>query len=205
MSSNKEFLWKVAELFALHGAKTLTMDDIAKEFSMSKKTLYQIYKTKEDLLTEVLDHKLDLIVETLLLNDSKSDNAIERMFLREKDFEKFSHTNKTTFIRQLIKYYPSIYNQHVLSIDERISKIITHNIKLGRQQGFYRTDFEERLYIKFLLQLMFSYEESPLFENEENNRQCFCFEVMVFYMHSISTTKGKEFLNEFDFKKHQGK
>ena len=201
MSSNKEFLLKVAELFALHGAKTLTMDDIAKEFSMSKKTLYQLYKNKEDLLIEVLDHKLDLVVETLLLNDSKSDNAIERMFLREKDFESFSQTNKTTFIRQLIKYYPSIYAQHVLSIDEKISKIVTHNIKLGREQGYYRSDFDERLYIRFLLQLMFSYEDSPLFENEANDRNCFCFEVMVFYIQSISTNKGKDFLENFDFKR----
>ena len=141
MSSKREFLLKVADLFADNGAKTLTMDDIAKEFSMSKKTLYQLYKNKEDLLTEVLDHKLDLVVEALLLNDSKTDNAIERMFLREKDFESFSRTNKTTFIRQLIKYYPSIYNQHILSIDEKISKIIIHNIKLGREQGYYRAGF----------------------------------------------------------------
>ncbi|KIA90368.1 TetR/AcrR family transcriptional regulator [Kaistella jeonii] len=200
MSADKEFLLKVAELFAENGAKTLTMDDIAKEFAMSKKTLYQLYKNKEDLLTEVLDYKMDLIVETLLLNDSKTDNAIERMFLREKDFENFSRTNKTTFIRQLIKYYPSIYNQHILSIDEKISKIVTHNIKLGRQQGYYRTDFDERLYIKFLLQLMFSYEDSPLFENEVNDRQSFCLKVMVFYMHSIATKKGKDFLKDFDFK-----
>ncbi|MBF8456330.1 TetR/AcrR family transcriptional regulator [Kaistella sp. G5-32] len=203
MSADKEFLLKVAELFAENGAKTLTMDDIAKEFAMSKKTLYQHYKNKEDLLTEVLDYKLDLVVETLLLNDSKSENAIERMFLREKDFESFSRTNKTTFIRQLIKYYPSIYNQHILSIDEKISKIVTHNIKLGRDQGYYRTDFDERLYIKFLLQLMFSYEDSPLFENEVNDRQCFCLEVMVFYMHSIATKKGKDFLKDFDFKKEE--
>lgn len=203
MSADKEFLLKVAELFAENGAKTLTMDDIAKEFAMSKKTLYQLYKNKEDLLTEVLDYKLDLVVETLLLNDSKSENAIERMFLREKDFESFSRTNKTTFIRQLIKYYPSIYNQHILSIDEKISKIVTHNIKLGRQQGYYRTDFDERLYIKFLLQLMFSYENSPLFENEVNDRQCFCLEVMVFYMHSIATKKGKDFLKDFDFKQEE--
>lgn len=203
MSADKEFLLKVAELFAENGAKTLTMDDIAKEFAMSKKTLYQHYKNKEDLLTEVLDYKLDLVVETLLLNDSKSENAIERMFLREKDFESFSRTNKTTFIRQLIKYYPSIYNQHILSIDEKISKIVTHNIKLGREQGYYRADFDERLYIKFLLQLMFSYEDSPLFENEVNDRQCFCLEVMVFYMHSIATKKGKDFLKDFDFKKEE--
>lgn len=204
MSLNKEFLLRVADLFAENGAKTLTMDDIAKAFSMSKKTLYQQYKNKEDLLTEVLDYKLDLIIETLLLNDSKSDNAIERMFLREGDFENVARTNKTIFIRQLIKYYPSIYNQHMLSIDEKVSKIVIHNIKLGREQGLYRSDFDERLYIKFLLQLMFSYENSPLFENQTCNRGSFCFEAMVFYIHSIATLEGKKFLSEFNFK-HQEK
>ncbi len=43
MEENKIFLKKVSDLFYLHGAKSLTMDEIAREFSMSKKTLYQQY------------------------------------------------------------------------------------------------------------------------------------------------------------------
>lgn len=205
MSVKNEFLSKVTLLFADNGAKTLTMDDIAKEFGMSKKTLYQLYKNKEDLLTEVLDFKLNEVIEALLLNDSQTENAIERMFLREKDFENISRTNKTTFIRQLIKYYPTIYNQHILSIEEKIGKIILHNIAMGRDQGFYRANFDGQLYIKFLLQLMFSYENSPLFENEKSDRESFCFEAMVFYMHSICTKKGKDFLENFDFKLEERK
>ncbi|HAI79685.1 MAG TPA: TetR/AcrR family transcriptional regulator, partial [Chryseobacterium sp.] len=56
---DKKFLEKVVELFIDNGAKTLTMDDIAKEFGMSKKTLYQKYANKEALLEDVLAFKLE--------------------------------------------------------------------------------------------------------------------------------------------------
>jgi AcrR family transcriptional regulator len=52
MDDKKCFLEKLFKLFQVYGAKTLTMDDIAKEFSISKKTLYQKYSHKEDLICD---------------------------------------------------------------------------------------------------------------------------------------------------------
>ena len=55
MDDKKYFLEKLFEMFHIYGVKTLTMDDIAKEFSISKKTLYQKYSHKENLICDVLD------------------------------------------------------------------------------------------------------------------------------------------------------
>jgi AcrR family transcriptional regulator len=55
MEDKNFFLNKLLSMFRIYGAKTLSMDDIAKEFSISKKTLYQKYKNKEDLIHEVLE------------------------------------------------------------------------------------------------------------------------------------------------------
>ena len=52
---DKNVFRKLFEMFHIYGVKTLTMDDIAKEFSISKKTLYQKYSHKEDLICDVLD------------------------------------------------------------------------------------------------------------------------------------------------------
>ena len=200
MSDNKDFLKKVSELFLDNGAKTLTMDDIAKEFSISKKTLYQQYKNKEELLEAVLEFKLNTIIENIHLIDNSTDNAIEKMILPEKDFENFSRTNKSLFIRQLLKYYPAIFNQHIIiNMNQKISKLLILNVENGREQGLYRNDFDEKLYIKFFLQIMLSYESSPLFEDEEIDRECFCFEAVMFYLHSIATDKGKLFLKKIKY------
>ena len=55
MDDKKYFLEKLFEMFHIYGVKTLTMDDIAKEFSISKKTLYQKYSHKEIKIILIID------------------------------------------------------------------------------------------------------------------------------------------------------
>ena len=88
MEENIEFLCKAADLFIENGAKTLTMDDIAKEFGISKKTLYQKYKNKEELIEEVLYYKLVELIERLQFLDENIENAVERMICRDEQIEK---------------------------------------------------------------------------------------------------------------------
>ena len=86
MENKNQFLEKATELFIEHGSKTLTMDDVAREFGISKKTLYQKYKNKEALLEEVLDFKLNHIIQKMQKLDVEVENAVERMFGKLKHF-----------------------------------------------------------------------------------------------------------------------
>ena len=194
MDENTAFLEKASQLFIENGAKTLTMDDIAKEFGMSKKTLYQKYANKEALLSDVLQFKLKEVIEKINELDIKIENAIERMFCRDEQIEKAVQTNKLLFIRQLIKYYPTIFNQHMMHFSERFTEVIIHNIKRGREQGYYRDDFDEKLYGKMFFQLIMSYDSSPFFNTEEIDRTHFNNEAMKFFMYAITTEKGKNYL-----------
>lgn len=197
MCEKTQFLEKLAELFLENGAKTFTMDDIAKAFSVSKKTLYQNYKNKEALLQEVLAFLLKKLIVELKDYENKDLNPIERMLLREPEIESISETNRTVFIRQLIKYYPNIYNQHIIDINNAVSEILVANIEKGRAQGLYKKEFDALVYAKYLLELMFAYDRSPLFEDEQElSRREYCEGVIQFYLNAIVTPKGFEILNQ---------
>ncbi|MDY3521627.1 TetR/AcrR family transcriptional regulator [Riemerella anatipestifer] len=194
------FLKKVSELFVQNGAKSLTMDDIAKAFSISKKTLYQNYKNKEVLLEEVLDFLLKQLLEQLKAEEEKSLNPIEKMLLRETKIEQISENNRTVFVRQLIKYYPEIYNIHIVNVYKGIYEILKHNVIKGREQGLYEKDFDIETYAKYFLELMFAFDSSPLFEEEQKiGRSNYCQGVVRFYLNAIVTPKGKEFLNQLTY------
>ncbi|MBT0555951.1 TetR/AcrR family transcriptional regulator [Riemerella anatipestifer] len=194
------FLKKVSELFVQNGAKSLTMDDIAKAFSISKKTLYQNYKNKEVLLEEVLDFLLKQLLEQLKAEEEKSLNPIEKMLLRETKIEQISENNRTVFVRQLIKYYPEIYNMHIVNVYKGIYEILKHNVIKGREQGLYEKDFDIETYAKYFLELMFAFDSSPLFEEEQKiGRSNYCQGVVRFYLNAIVTPKGKEFLNQLTY------
>ncbi|SRR5690606_20286261 len=195
---DKNFLEKVVMLFIENGAKTLTMDDIAKEFGMSKKTLYQHYKNKEALLEDVLAFKLNDVIEQLNMLDDTVENAVERMFCRDQQIEEAVKSNKSLFIRQLVRYYPAIFNKHISEFSDRFTDVLLRNIKKGREQGYYRTDFNETAYAQLFFSLIMSYDSSPFIDNEIFDRNHFHEEVVLFYMNAITTEEGKKFIKQYN-------
>ena len=194
MDEKTIFLSKAAELFIDNGAKTVTMDEIAKEFGISKKTLYQKYKNKEELLEEVLKYKLEEVINRLQYLDDNVENAIERMFCRDEEIDKVSHANNNILIRQLLKYYPTIFHKHMLNFSSKFSEVLVHNIEKGRQQGFYREDFNAEIYAKIFFQLVMSYDSSPYFDTDVIEREYFMQEALMLYLNAITNEKGKEVL-----------
>jgi AcrR family transcriptional regulator len=194
MEEKTNFLSKATQLFIENGAKSVTMDEIAKEFGISKKTLYQKYKNKEELLEEVLKYKLQEVIERLKYLDENIDNAVARMYCRDEEIDKVSHSNNNILIRQLLKYYPAIFHKHMLNFSTKFSEVLVHNIEKGRKQGLYREDFDPELYAKLFFQIVMSYDSSPYFDVELIERENFMQETMFFYLNAITNEKGKEVL-----------
>lgn len=192
MDDKQKFLVKASGLFIENGPKAVTMDDVATEFGISKKTLYQMYRNKEELLEEIMKYNLDLVISKLNYLDENIANAIDRMLCRDEEIEKLSHGNKTLLIRQLTKYYPTIFNKHMLSFSEKFAAVLVRNIEKGRAQGLYREDFDAAIYAKIFFQLVMSYDSSPYIDTEEVDWVDYKDEMMMMYMHAIATEKGKE-------------
>lgn len=197
MEKDTELLEKVSELFIENGAKTVTMDDIAQELKISKKTLYQKYQNKEALLEEVLAYKLEVVLCKMRNLDETIENAVERMFKRDSDIERASRTNDSIMLRQLVKYYPQIFNKHMLYFSEKLSEILLHNIERGRKQGLYRKDFDAELYSKLYFQMTMTYDNSPYLDTNQISRATYQQEALLFYMNAITTEEGKKVLKEF--------
>ncbi|WP_262891257.1 TetR/AcrR family transcriptional regulator [Cloacibacterium rupense] len=199
MENKKCFLDKLFTLLRTYGAKTLTMDDIAKEFSMSKKTLYKQYKNKEDLLYEVLEHISQEALAEVEKVRKEFACPMEVLFISGNRIDEVTCHEKNAFVFQLLKYYPEVFNAHQKSISVKIIDIIKNNYGKGVELGFFRKDVPIDLYIKFLTTLLFSVDVSPLFE-EEKDKKSISIAMKVFYLEAIVTEKGKKRLNELKTK-----
>lgn len=196
-----EFLKKVLQLFIINGAKTLTMDDIAKELKISKKTLYQKYQNKENLLEEILTYNIEKVLNRMRNLENEIENAVERMFARDEQIENASKTNDSILLRQLIKYYPQIFNKHMLYFSDKLSEILVQNIERGRAQGFYRKDFDAHFYSKLYFQMTMTYDNSPFLDTQEISRSRYQQESLLFYMNAITTEKGKKVVSDINSNK----
>jgi len=199
MKNTRCTLDRLFDMFRTHGAKTLTMDDIAREFCISKKTLYQKYKNKEELLTEVLEHISNKAIEEVEAVRKNHQCPIEIMFISGTRIDDATSQEKNAFVLQLIKYYPEVFHQHQKSISIKIEEILKQNFERGVELGYYRTDIPTDLFIKFLTTLLFSVDVSPLFEDIKDKKYIST-GIKFFYLNAIVTEKGQQRLKELKTK-----
>lgn len=193
MDCKASFLEKLFQLFVLHGAKTLTMDDIAREFSISKKTLYQLYKNKEALLADVLNFISDKVLHEMEKIENQSSCPIQSLFERNNVINEVLGSEKNLFIMQLMKYYLEVYHHHLLKVHSKMTNLIENNFASGLEKKLYCEDVPREMYARFLITLFFSIDTSPLFETcDAKEKEGICKDVLNFYLDAILTEKGKE-------------
>ena len=76
----KNILLKVHELYTKYGIKSITMDDVATDMGISKKTLYQFVTDKDDLVGKFIDLEIELRQEEIVKCFNTGCNAIEELF-----------------------------------------------------------------------------------------------------------------------------
>lgn len=180
----------VGFLYLKFGIRGVTMDDVATEFGISKKTLYQYFSDKEELVSQVVDYFLNNT--DLDLNTSEDGNAIDNMFkIRERVafILKFYNNN---IENELKKTYSNLYKKVHEAKRQRIFDNTIENLNQGISQGFYRKDIEPYFIAKLQVGRML-YTLNPdykIFEEYEVNSLAFFDSMMNYHMHAVCNEKG---------------
>ncbi len=128
----KNILLKVRELYMKYGIKSITMDDVATELGISKKTLYQYVTDKDDLVGKFIDNEILLRQEEICKCFKADFNAIEELFEITIFMNRFLKDQNPATDHDLKKYYPHHYNKMVKTRRERIFSYILLNLKKGK-------------------------------------------------------------------------
>jgi len=138
-------------LFRKYGIRSISMDDIAKELGMSKKTLYQYVENKTDLIEKLLNHLISAS-PACVTDDSKNMNAIDVLLqVSVKVSEEIKEMNPAIAF-DLEKFYPVIYRNFVQAKREHVYKKIKENLEQGIREGIYRSDVDSDLVAKLYVQ-----------------------------------------------------
>lgn len=184
----EKIIAKASDLFLKLGFKSVTMDDIAGEMCISKKTIYKYFCNKEVLVeesTSMVHRQVHEIIDTIV---AKNYNAIHENFeIREMFRDMFKNNMDTSPIYQLKKHYPEIY-QNVLSNEiEQCTQYFRVNIEKGIQEGLYRPDLNIDIYVKFYYTLIFHINETTISEREAQEIEL---EALEYHTRAMATEKG---------------
>jgi len=141
----REILERTVELFAEFGIRNLNMDDISRSLGISKKTLYQYVKSKEDLIEKLFyfdDFKMDAQFAKIKAENLNAIEVLIRVSLIASE-EMGKLDTKIKF--ELKKYYEPIFNQFMVRKQNQIFFLISQNIEKGIAEGLYRPDLNIEL------------------------------------------------------------
>ena len=183
------------DLFFQYGIKSVTMDDIALEMGISKKTLYQNFANKKDLVEQAMVWEVDHPRFSFRSEDIKDLNAVDQyleffQFVNEKIKE-----SCLSMEYDLKKYYPEIWKKFKLDRQERFLQELQLNISKGIQEGYYRSEINVELISKTLVQLYLNLvgAEYKVFSDEEVSSVELHRELTIYHLHGICTQKGIEY------------
>ena len=140
-----EILERTIEQFSEFGIRNLNMDDISRSLGISKKTLYQYVKSKEDLIEKLFqfdDFKMDAELSRIKAEDLNAIEILIRVSLIVfREMGKFDPKIKF----ELKKYYEPIFNQFMMRKQNQIFYLISKNLEKGIAEGLYRADLNIEL------------------------------------------------------------
>jgi AcrR family transcriptional regulator len=181
------------EMFLKLGFKSVTMDDIAAELCISKKTIYKYFQNKEVLVeagTAAVQHNIQQMMNTIV---AQNHNAIAENFEMRNSFKEFFQSVDHSPAYQLKKQYPEIYHRMMAVQLNECNILFKKNIEKGIQEGLYRPDIDADAAVRFYYTLIFSINETTLLEKEAKALEA---KALEYHTRALATPKGLEELEK---------
>ncbi len=185
------------DLFRQYGFKTITMDDIARKAGISKKTLYQHFANKNEVVSESVcrykDSKTDLCIQAM----DDSENAIEAMVRIMGLFDQMNRQINPMAILELERFFPEAFKKFKDSLLERDVTSVRSNLERGIQEGLYRPEIDPEFMARYRMELSLIMFHSNLLVNERQDLQFVGHEISEHFLYGIMTPKGEKLYQKY--------
>ncbi|MDO5665677.1 MAG: TetR/AcrR family transcriptional regulator [Bacteroidia bacterium] len=195
MTLKERIIKEAGTLFYQYGIKSVSMDDLASSLGISKRTLYENFKDKEEVLltylADIRDERNNKVFEVI----ERSANMIE-VFLYFIEFHKKKELPSIKFYEDIYKYYPRIYK--LIQKDVETNKVyIKKYLQQGIDQGYIRENLNVDVAAFLVEESTYTYIRAAYLEKPPFSFQELFFTMMVNFIRGISTNKGIEIIDNY--------
>ena len=192
----KEIITRAGEIYMKYGLKSVTMDDMARQLSISKKTLYKYVSDKADLVKKVMSSFKEQDQQEVTLICQNAQNSIDEVFgISKKVVEILADTHPSIFY-DLEKYYPEAWEIMCNHHDHFVMDCVKKNLDKGKEEGLYRSDLNTDIIAKVYTSRMDEIFSEDLFPASQYNRAELYLELFRYHIRGIASPKGIEYLKE---------
>lgn len=174
------------------------MDDIAKHLGMSKKTIYQHFDDKNELILKLMRHKME--THACMIDEccDRADNAIHEVFFAITNLvEMLSRTNPTMFY-DLQKFYPEAWTYFKNFRENTLLGKFKDNLRRGIAEGYYRPEIDIEIVSRMRVEQVEMSFNPQIFPFQQFNMSTVAKELTLHFVYGISTLKGFELIKYYE-------
>ncbi|MCX6277209.1 MAG: TetR/AcrR family transcriptional regulator [Bacteroidetes bacterium] len=192
-TKTRQIIEQVRKLYHRYGIKSVTMDDAASHLGISKKTLYEHFRDKEDLVNAVLMQEHYNHYSFLDAIEGKELNAIEEMFDVYKMINAMYKDYNPSMVYDVRKYYPGLFSRLKEIRRKRMYDSALNNMNKGKNEGLYRKELDSAIIAKLHVFRIESLFDNDMFTQEELTSFTMFHEIFVYHVYGILSHEGRLF------------
>ncbi|RYY60192.1 MAG: TetR/AcrR family transcriptional regulator [Chitinophagaceae bacterium] len=198
MEAKERIMVKASELFMQYGIRSVSMDDIANNLGMSKKTLYQYYADKDELVHAVFDAHITRMQGDCVSCANNAKGAVHELFLTlEEIMEEFSNMNPM-LLHDLQKFHFRTYEVFMQYKNKFLTEMVRQNIERGIAEELYRPDLNIDVLTKFRLESMMLPFDVNLFPPGKYGLGETTGIIMELFIYGLVTQKGHKLIQKYN-------
>ena len=192
------------KLFCQYGFKSVTMDDIAKHLGMSKKTIYQHFKDKDELVNILIKDKLSVQDCNMGLSAKNARDAVEEIFFAIDNMHELLTGMNPKLFYDLQKYHPKAWLYFKNFREKKLGTVISENLERGVKEGFYRKEIKIDILTQMrLAQVDIIFNQHDHYTTNKYTIAQVMIELTEHFLQGICNQKGIEQINQYKQKSTQ--
>lgn len=194
---NDLILTKAKTLFFSYGLKSVSMEDLARFSRISKKTIYQFYPDKNELVSKIVEDLISSHAALFQASRKNAKNAVEEVVLQSRATYNTWSPVSHSFFHEVEKSFPEAWEQLEQHKHIVLSTGITTNLEKGIKDSLYRTELDITFMADARINQLISALRSTGFSRGKMSASQLMNQLTSFYLHGITTAKGKKLLNKY--------
>ena len=197
MEVKERILEKARELFFKFGMRSVTMDEIARGIGISKKTLYEVFPAKKDIINEFtriyLENQQEMYKQ---MRATAHDPLEEQIKILEKVYEMFEKLD-VRVVYELQRFFPEAWQIFLDHKEEILLRDLVDNLNRGIKMGLYRKDIDVDIISRVRLEQAPMAFDASVFPPEKYSITYVHQQLLIQYLHGICTAKGRDLLTTY--------
>ena len=194
----KQRIQKAAHgLVMQYGIRSISMDDIAANLGMSKKTIYQYFKDKDELVEAVVDEVILTNQYACKADIDRSENAVHEIFLVMDMMAEMFKTMNPSILHDMQKYHPAAFSKFSKHKNEFLYNVCTQNLQRGIREELYRPEMAVDILCRYRVETMFVPFNPEFQQKLKQSLAKIEEEILIHFLFGLVSQKGYKLIMKY--------